>query len=185
MKLNQLLASATLAAALSGSTLIAQDVKTDYDHKASFTQYHTFSFAKIQTSDPFYESRIRDEVTRDLTAKGMQMVPSGGDLSIAAIGNARTKEEYSTFYNGLGRGGFGWRGWGGWGGGWGGGDSTTTVNEIPVGTLVVDLYAMDTHQLVFRGMATSDLSNKPDKDTKKLDKAIDKMFDKFPPKGAQ
>ena len=184
MKLNQLFATATLAAAFTGSTLLAQDVKTDYDHKASFTQYHTFSFAKIQTSDPLFESRIRDEVTRDLTAKGMQMVQSGGDLSITAIGNTQNKQEYETFYNGLGGAGFGWRGWRGWGGGWGG-DSTTPVTQIPVGTLVVDLYAMDTHQLVFRGMATSDISNKPDKDTKKLDKAIDKMFDKFPPKGAQ
>ena len=184
MKLTPLLATAALAAACSGSSLLAQDVKTDYDHKASFAQYHTFSFAKVQTSDPFFESRIRDQVTRDLTSHGMQMVQSGGDLSIAAIGNTKNEQEYNTFYNGLGGAGFGWRGWGGWGGGWGG-NTTTTVNQIAVGTLVVDLYATDTHQLVFRGMATSDLSNKAEKDTKKLDKAIDKMFDKFPPKGAQ
>lgn len=146
--------------------------------QSGFSQYHTFSIHKIQTSDPLFEGRIRDEVTRDLTAHGLQMVPEGGDLSLTAIGDTRSQQEYETFYNGLGGGGFA-----GMGRGWG--NSTTTVQQIPAGTLVVDLYAMDSHQLVWRGTASSQLSNKPDKNTQKVDKAIDKMFAKFPPKCAQ
>jgi hypothetical protein len=60
--------------------------------------------------------------------------------------------------------------------------ATTTVDNIPVGTLVIDMYDTSTKQLVWRGLATDQLSDKPDKDTKKLEKAVNKMFDKFPPR---
>jgi hypothetical protein len=33
-------------------------------------------------------------------------------------------------------------------------------------------------------LAHDQLSDKPDKDTKKLEKAVDKMFDKFPPRSS-
>ena len=59
--------------------------------------------------------------------------------------------------------------------------ATTTVDKIPVGTLVVDLYDTNSAQLVWRGEAQDQLSEKPDKDTRKLNKAVEKMFEKFPP----
>jgi hypothetical protein len=34
-------------------------------------------------------------------------------------------------------------------------------------------------------MASDTLSSKPEKNTQKLDKAIAKLFEKFPPKGGQ
>lgn len=175
-----------LGASLMLTAGYAQDVKTDYDHKADFSTYHTFSFGRVQTSDPLYEQRVRRDVTQQLTSKGWQMVPSGGDVTVTAIGNTHDKQEYDSFYNGLGGDGFGWGGRrGGWGmGGWGGGmgETTTTVNNIPVGTLVIDLYDNHTKQLIFRGSEQQDLSNNSSKNTKDLEKAIDKMFKKFPPK---
>jgi hypothetical protein len=62
------------------------------------------------------------------------------------------------------------------------GMATTTVENIPVGTLVVDIYDTGSQHLVWRGLAHDQLSDKPEKDTKKLEKAVDKMFDKFPPR---
>ena len=166
--------------------LRAQQVSTDYDHNANFETYHTFSFYRVQTADPLFEQRVKDAITRDLQARGWQMVPSGGDIAVTAVGDVKTKDEYTTFYNGLG-GGFGWRGWRGWGGGWGGPDvATTTQQEIPVGTLVVDLYDNNTHNLVFRGRAVDQLHQKhTDKNIALVDKSVDKMFDHFPPKGAR
>jgi Domain of unknown function (DUF4136) len=162
----------------------AQSVQTDYDHTASFGQYHTFSFYKVQTPDPLFVDRIRDEITKDLSAKGLQMVESGGDLTVTAIETTKDTQEYNTFYDGLGGAGFGWSGWRGWGGGWGGGigDASTTVTNVPVGTLLVDLYDGKTHQLVWRGTSHEDLSSNPAKNTSTLDKAVNKMFDKYPPK---
>jgi hypothetical protein len=58
------------------------------------------------------------------------------------------------------------------------------VDKIPIGTLVVDAYDTSTQHLVWRGLAHDQLSDKPDKDTKKLEKAVDKLFDKFPPRSS-
>jgi hypothetical protein len=39
-----------------------------------------------------------------------------------------------------------------------------------------------TRQLIWRGVATATLPEKPDKDTKKLEKAVEKLFKHFLPK---
>ncbi|HEY4010767.1 MAG TPA: DUF4136 domain-containing protein [Acidobacteriaceae bacterium] len=161
----------------------AQDVSTDYDHHVDFSQYHTFSIYRVQTADPLYQERIEDDLTRDLESHGLQRVPSGGDLAVTAIGDVTNQQEYNTFYNDLGPG-FGWRGWGWWGGRWDGPvEATTTVQNVPVGTLMVDLYDTRTHNLVFRGRAQADLHTKhTDKNVELLNKSINKIFDHFPPK---
>jgi hypothetical protein len=165
----------------------AQQVSTDYDHKANFQQYHTFSLYKLQASNQLVEQRLRDILIRDLTARGLEMVPQGGDLAITAIGSRKNQQAYNTFYQGLGGGGYGWRGggFGGYGGGFGNsGITNTQVTNIPVGTLVVDVYDGSKHQLLFRGVANDTLSDKEEKNSKKLEKAVDKIFDKFPTKKA-
>ena len=80
----------------------AQEVSTDYDHKADFHSYHTFSFAKVDTANPLFEQRVRDAITQSLQGKGLQMTPSGGDVAVTAIGDVKNQQEYTTFYNGLG-----------------------------------------------------------------------------------
>jgi hypothetical protein len=47
---------------------------------------------------------------------------------------------------------------------------------------VVDLFDTRSKQLVWRGVATDTLSEKPDKNVKKLNKAVEKLFKNFPPK---
>ena len=177
--------SAVGALLLGATALHGQQVTTDFDHHAQFDNYHTFSFAKVQTDDPLYQQRLRDDISQDLQSHGLQLVPSGGDLAITAIGGVHNQQQYNTFYDGLG-GGFGRRGWGGgFGGGWGGdGISSTSVDQIPVGTLLVDLYDTNTHNLVFRGRAMADMSNKSDKNVKLVQKSVDKMFNHYPPKSA-
>jgi hypothetical protein len=61
------------------------------------------------------------------------------------------------------------------------GSATTTTSEYLVGTLVVDIFDAKTKQLIFRGTATDELSDKPEKNQKKVEKATQKMFKDFPP----
>jgi len=150
----------------------AQDVKTDYDHHANFSQYHTYSWAKVKTTDPLWESRIQDAVDKDLQGKGWQRVDNGGDVALTAVGSSHNQKEYQTFYDGMG----GWR-WGGFG------ETTTQVENYPVGALVLDMYDAHNKQLIWRGVASQSLSDKPEKNEQKLDKAVNKMLDHFPPKG--
>lgn len=59
--------------------------------------------------------------------------------------------------------------------------ATTRVEPTPIGTLVVDVFDARTQKLIWRGRATDTLSNKPDKDEKKLEKDVAAMFKHFPP----
>lgn len=162
---------ATAAVLLVSLFAMGQDVKTDYNHHANFGQYHTYYWEKVKTSDPLWENRIQEAVDHALQAKGWQRVDNGGDVAITAVGSARNEREYQTFYDGMG----GWR-WGGFG------ETTTQQVNYPVGSLVVDLYDAHDKQLLWRGVSSESLSSNPDKNEKKLDKAVDKMFDHFPPK---
>jgi hypothetical protein len=155
---------------------MAQQVETDYDHSVNFDQYHTYSWGHVHSTDPFFEQRIREAVDRKLQEKGWQVAPAGGDVTLTAVAIKKNQPEYTTFYDGLG-GGWRWHGWGE-------GMATTTVDKIPIGTLVIDVYDTSTKHLVWRGLAHDQLSDKPDKDTKKLEKAVDKLFDKFPPRSS-
>ena len=150
----------------------AQQVKTDYDHSANFGQYKTYSWANVQTRDPLLVERIKDAVNGALTAKGWTQVASGGDVSVAATEITQNQQTLNTFYNGFGGG----RRFGG-----GFGDATTTTDTYKVGSLVIDLSDAKTNTLIWRGSSSDTLSDNADKNTKNLDKGVQKMFKHFPP----
>jgi hypothetical protein len=155
----------------------AQQVKTDYDRAANFSQYKTFSWKKVRTPDPLWVDRIKAAVDAALAAKGWTQVESGGDISIVAIEINRDQQTLNTFYDNFG-GGFGRRGFGGFGGF---GEATTTSDTYTVGTLVVDLFDAKTKNLVWRGVSSGMLSDKSDKNIKNLNRGVQKMFQHFPP----
>ena len=161
-------------AVLFAATSFAQQVKTDYDRSAKFSQYKTYSWEKVQTQDPLWVERIKGAVNAALTAKGWRPVESGGDVAVIAIETTQNQQTLNTFYDGFG-GGWGWRGGGGFG------DATTTESNYKIGTLVVDLFDAHTKTLLWRGSSSDTLSDKSDKNIKNLDKGVQKMFDHFPP----
>ena len=173
---NTIIASVGIALLFATATF-AQQVKTDYDRNANFSQYKTYSWQKVQTGDQLWVDRIKEAVNTSLTAKGLTPVESGGDIAIVAIEMTRNQQTLNTFYDGLG-GGWGWRRGGGFGGF---GEATTTAENYKVGTLVVDLFDANTKTLLWRGSASDTLSDKSDKNIKNLDKGVQKMFDHFPP----
>jgi len=161
-------------ALLFASASFAQQVKTDYDRSANFSQYKTYSWEKVQTQDPLWVDRIKEAVNAALTAKGMTLVQSGGDVAVVAIETTQNQSTLNTFYDGFG-GGWRWRGAGGFG------NATTTVENYKVGTLVVDLFDAKTKTVIWRGSSSDTLSDKSDKNIKNLDKGVQKMFEHFPP----
>jgi len=176
MKLQSKIATSVGLMLLLACVSFAQHVKTDYDHSANFGQYKTYSWEKVKTKDQLLVDRIKSAVNSALAAKGWTEVPSGGDVEVFAIETTKDQQTLDTFYNGFGGGG---RRWGGFGGGFG--DATTTVENYKVGTLVVDLFDAKTEKLIWRGSSSDTLSDKADKNTKNLDKGVNKMFQHFPP----
>jgi len=156
---------------------LAQEIKTDYDRNADFSRYKTFSFEKVETKDALWVDRITAAVGAALAAKGLTQVASDGDIAIVAIGMTQDRQTVNTFYDNFG-GGWGWRRWGG--GDFG--EATTTTETYKEGTLVVDLFDSKSKALLWRGSASNILSNNSTKNIKDLDKSVEKLFRKFPPK---
>ena len=169
---------------LAGSVAFAQDVKVDFDKDANFGVIKTFAL-KIGTSwnNPIGEKRVVEEMEQALTEKGWKKADeASADAIVVLHGATSVKKDLNTFYSGgMGGYGYGWRGMGGMGMG----TSSTTVSEYTVGTLVVDIFNAKSKQLMFRGTASDELSDKPEKNQKKLAKASDKMFKDFPPGSAK
>jgi hypothetical protein len=165
-----------IAIAILSATALLADVRTDYDRSADFSRYKTFSWNNVQTQNALWVDRIKAVVDSALAAKGWTQVESGGDVSIMAMEMTKDHQTLDTYYDNFGRG---WR----WRGGFGDnfGTSTTTEQTYKVGTLVADLFNTHTRKLIRRGSATDTLSDKSDKNIKKLNMDVQKLFDHFPP----
>jgi hypothetical protein len=89
------------------------------------------------------------------------------------------KQKDITAYN-SGYGGYGYR----YGGGWGTTTTNVRVNEILVGTLVIDVADAAKKEIVWRGMGVKevDVQAKADKRDKNISGAVKKVLQNFPPK---
>jgi Domain of unknown function (DUF4136) len=149
-----------------------QKVQTDYDHTFNFSQVHTFvvKFGSVW-NNPLQQERAKEDIVRELTAKGWTQAADDASADAVVVIHGATQQQKSldTWYSG-----------GGWG--WGPGMTTTTVNTVNVGTMVVDVFDAKSKKLVYRGTASDDISDKPEKNAKKIDKAVEKIFKDFPPK---
>jgi Domain of unknown function (DUF4136) len=155
-----------------GVCLLLASIKTDYDHQANFGQYKSYSWIGApKASNDLWAERIERDVDEQLAARGWAKVASGGDATVSAFGRTVNEQTLETYYTGFG-GGWRWRGFG---------DVNTFVENTPVGTLVVDIFDGGTKKLIWRATSTETLSTKPDKNEKKLEKAVEDMFKKFPP----
>ena len=172
-----------LRAVLTGSLLMlpviaaAQDVKIDFDKAYNFSTVKTYAI-KIGTAwgNNLSERRVLAEFDEAIAGKGWKKVDEGqANIHVVLHGATETKRTASTFYSG-GGGGYGYRY-----GGMGMGTASTVVNEYAVGMLVVDLFDAKSKSLVFRGTAEDEISDNPEKNAKRLEKAATKMFKDFPP----
>ena len=158
-----------LAVMLMATVAYAQKVTVDSDPAAPFATYKTYAWtAGTAAPNPLSEERLHQSVDARLAGKGLAMNTATPDLIVAT--HVTTKEKQELIANGFGYGPWGF------GGGFGG----ATVETFVEGTLVVDLYDAKTKKMVWRGIATATASDKPTKNTDKMNKALDKMFEKFP-----
>ena len=170
---------------LAASSVMAQDVRFNFDKGANFAGYKTYKWVPIKDAQPVNDiiaNMIKTTIDAELRAKGLTAVNDDkADLYIGyqtAVGQEKQFTSYSTDW-----------GYGpGWGRGWYGGgmsSSTTTgqTSTIYTGTLALDMYDSAKHNLVWRGMAskTIDQKAKPEKQQKNLTKAVAKLLKNYPP----
>ena len=166
----------TLAIATSAS---AQKVSTDWDHSTDWSKYKTY-YIQIQKAwgNQLGEQRAIAATDSALKSRGWTRVEALEQANAAVLINGvkQQQESATTMYSG---GGFGGWGYGGWGGGMQ--TATTSTSTWNVGTIIVDIFDVQTKQLLFRGQGQATISDNADKNTKNLYKALAKMFKDFPP----
>ena len=173
MKLKAMLAMPLLLAMMT-IPVFADHVKVDYNHSTQFSALRTYSWSAVHTTNSIWDARVKDAIDKQLAAKGYTEVPTGGAVSLVAVEKISVHQQVDTTYEGFG----GRRFMGGMG------DATTSVDNYKVGTLIVSMFDGNSRQLMWRGTASRDLAGNPEKNTKKLDSDIQKMFTGFPPRPA-
>jgi hypothetical protein len=152
----------------------AQNVRVDYDTNLDFSQFKTYAWEKgTPAKNSLWDQRIRDGVDKEMIEKGFQKVELTANPDLVVLYHAALGEQ--TELNTMGMG---------WGARWGGG-GRTTVDKIPTGQVTIDIGDAKTKKLAWMGTARDTLTNNPQKDEKNLNKALDKMFKKFPPPKAK
>lgn len=167
------LALGALVAAAACSTL---QISVDYDPATDFSRYRTFTLKHGAPSrDAIAEERLDAALVAALEARGLSRVSGSGDLSLFTHFRMGKETQFNTTT-------WGYTGWGGWR--WGGVPmQTTTVQEIPTGTVVVDLVDSKTGRAVWRGIAKDRVSasGTPEHYRKQADEAARQLFAGFPP----
>lgn len=153
----------------------AMKVNVDWDHDVDFSNYKTYTY--IPTTpipNPLMDKRVVEALESELGNKGFTKVDSSPDMVVTYTASHKEQKTYVTDGYGYGYGP-GWR--------WGGGMGVGTVSEFTIeeGTIVVDMHDAKSKQMLFRGSATDTISQKSEKNAKKIQKAMKKLFKKFPP----
>jgi len=158
--------TALVLAALTAGVVYAQHVNTDSDPAAPFATYKTYAWTPGTASAvSLTEQRIHDGVNAQLQGKGMTQVDSNPNVFVATHVTTHTVPQ--VIADGFGP--------------WGFGAGMATVQTYTEGSLIVDLYDATTRKMVWRGVATAAVSDKPEKNAAKIDKSLMKMFQRYPP----
>jgi hypothetical protein len=155
-------------------------VTTDFDHSASFSQYHTYTLVpgsqQISLS-PSVEAALRDSLRTNLARHGISETSENADLHV--VRHVSAKEKLSVHqstdwgYAGMPYG-YGYYGM------WAGAPRTyTDVSQYTEGTLILDFVDAKTQKLVFRGIGTGTISD-PETNAERVKEAVEKIVKDFP-----
>lgn len=160
----------------------AQKVTQDLDESVDFSKFSSYQFLGWQDdSDKIMndldKKRMHDAFKGELDARNLKLVDSGADMAISlfvVVSQQTSTTAYTNYSGGMGYG----RG----GRGWGGGYSTTNYVESDYleGTLVMDVYDVETKKLIWQAVATGTVNEKPEKREKSIPKSVKKLMKKFP-----
>ena len=160
--------------------VLAQKTSFDFDKTADFSKYKTYVLRDgTKVGDPLIHNRIVAAIENELAAKGFTKNATSPDVAVVYHTTFDKQKDITSFSSGYG--GYGPYGYG-WGGGWG--TTDVRVNEILVGTLIIDVADANKKQVVWRGMGVKevDVQSNPEKRDKSINNAVKKVMKDFPPK---
>jgi hypothetical protein len=183
MRLFNSVAGVALAVSLGACSGLSTNF--DFDPQANFTGYQTWAWMEMQPNSQLTDlqrSRVRSSIESALTAKGMSLVRGQPSFWVGYQVILDEQVSYNTVNSYYG-GGWGYRGWYGPSYGMTMGSSQTTETRVQVGTLIIDIFDAGTKELVWRGTGESKIQEvrDPQERQARLDQAVAKIMEKFPP----
>lgn len=162
------LALATLLAACASPPTVS----TDFDAKADFASYRSYSW--IEGDGALMPQSIVQGIDTRLQARGWKRV-ADGQVHVAAHVTTRDGQTYNTFYSGIGHD-LTWLGFGPV-------PSSVTMSTNPyrAGTLVVDMFDGKSRRAIWRASAEGVLPDDPARLEASVQRTLDRMFADFPP----
>ena len=163
------------------------ETSTNYDPNAvaTLSQYRTYSWLpapqgqNTRVYNDVVEARVKQAVNQYLQARGYRLVDQNPDFKVGWHGAIDQKLDIGTMDTYYGYG------WGPWYSPYSvGAVPQTYVREYEEGTLILDVVDAASNKLVWRGTAQAELSTDASAEDrqKKLNEAVNKIFDEFPPK---
>ena len=159
---------------------LSQKITIDRDHAVAFSEFKTFQFREtrddLRDTAPYVHNDVVRQLRQYAIDGGLEEVESDPDVYIAYytadqrdlyLGKDNLEYSYGENFD--------------FGDYWDGGVGTRTPEKFRFreGTMVIDVWEAETKLLVWRGIATAALSKDPDKNAKKVDKALKKIMKKW------
>ncbi|GEM_PF-428900 len=166
-------------------------VNRDYNPAVSFSEFQTYEWILDEpkkTGDPridgntLLQNRVKSAVNNSLASKGYQKVTSGTADFLVTYHVTLDKQTKIQTINTYNRYGPGW--------GWGYGrnyypamGTETFVYTYDQGSLIIDIVEPVGRELIWRGSATDkvNFSHTPEQKKQKINEAVGKLFQQFPP----
>ena len=149
-----------------------------FEKDANFSAFETYAWVDMNDGgeplDELTANQLKSAVENELGMKGLQKTDRARADLLIGYQTAFRKERSITVYD---------TGWGS-GPGWRtGGITTAQTSTISVGSVVLDMYVRLQKLLVWRGSVTKtlDVTAKPDKREKNIQKGIQKLLKNYPP----
>ena len=164
----------------------AQDIRYNFLPGTDFAKYKTYRWSRVPKADypdQILDGQIMQAIDAQLALKGLTKA-AGEDADLVVVYQAAVSQEKQWNSYSTDMGGWGYGRWGGWGGYGGGMSTTTTTSEtIHIGTIDVDIYDAAAKNQIWKGQASKTLGSgkDPAKVNKNLNKAMEKLFKKYPP----
>ena len=148
---------------------LAQKVEVDWDKTADLSVYKTFAWREgTPTPNPLMDQRVKVAVEFYLIMAGLTKTEGTPDMFVTYHAGSSEDVSFTTTS-------FGYYGW------WGASTSTTRMHTSEKGTVVVDMWNSRDGKLFFRGTATDSVSDSPEKNEQKVNRAVERMLRTFPP----
>jgi len=168
--------------ALAPVAVRAQKVKVISDPGTDFSRYKTYAWDQGMLGNPIISHHIVTAVDNAMTAKGLRKVDTEPDLIVSSLASTEsdltvTNPSWAPALNSIATGI----------------PSSSQAWPVTKGTLLISISDAKTKNGVWRGTATHTLDHGPTGDRvrdaktveKPINKAVQKMFKKFPPQSKQ